>query len=288
MTGRRQPDTTTINRQQFVSMVRGLKGFGRLAADVGGENAGMIAGLIFDARVRESNPDGRYILIAAGGRPEFAARIDGLLRTECTQIGEKRAHAAALLEAAKAGQLRGWLARMAEPEANYTRTRAGRPGTAPEREVAKACDWIARSIHGDGRQRVLDALTRHVLTAPKGAALGPTPGLLDRIHAEVVTDAPRVRSPNATTAYPSSVGGRFLLERIFQWTASAEWPDPGDDQWQDIALFYLGAVATVQGYTDGNKRAARMAYAVTLLKGKRPFTAPSPALESELIRMTRD
>ena len=90
------------------------------------------------------------------------------------------------------------------------------------------------------------------------------------------------------TAYPSSIGGRFLLELIFQWTANAVWPAPGDDQWQDVALFYFGAVATVQGYTDGNKRAARMAYAVTLLKGKRPFTAPSPALEGELIRMTRD
>jgi hypothetical protein len=47
----------------------------------------------------------------------------------------------------------------------------------------------------------------------------------------------------------------------------------------------MGAVATVQGYPDGNKRAGRMAYAVTLLKGKHPFIAPNSALERALIRM---
>ncbi len=52
-------------------------------------------------------------------------------------------------------------------------------------------------------------------------------------------------------------------------------------------MFYLGAMATVQGYADGNKRAGRLGYAITFLKGGRRFVAPSPALESELVRMNR-
>ena len=287
MVGGTRPDTTTCNRQQFLSMARSLSGFERLAADIGSANAGSIAELIFEAQVRETNPADRYILIAADQRPQYPARIDRLLQAECTQIGEKRAHAAALLKATKAGRLRGWLAEMTEPEASYTQTRDSARSATPEREIVKARDWIARSMHGDAKQTVLDVLTRHVLTAPAGAALGPTPRLLDQVHAEVVTDAPRVRSPNILTAYPSSIGGRFLLELIFQWTSSAVWPAPGDEQWLDVALFYLGAVATVQGYPDGNKRAARMGYAITLLKGKRRFVAPSPGLESELVRMRR-
>jgi len=269
-------------------MARNLSGFGRLAADIGGANAASIAELIFEAQVRESNPAERYLLIAAAERRQFPARIDSLLQAESAQIGEKRAHAAALLKATRSGRLRGWLAEMTEPEANYTQIRVAPPGGSPEREIVKARDWVARSMHGDARQTVLDVLTRHVLTAPAGAALGPTPRLLDQVHGEVVADAPRVRSPNATTAYPSSIGGRFLLELIFGWTSSAVWPAPGDAQWLDVALFYLGAVAAVQGYPDGNKRAARMGYAITLLKGKRPFVAPSPGLESELVRMRGD
>ncbi len=288
MVGGTRPDTTTFNRQQFLSMVRRLSGFERLAADIGGANAASIADLIFEAQVRETNPADRYILIAAGERPQFPARIDSLLQAECGQIGEKRAHAAALLKAAKTGRLRGWLAEMTEPEASYTQTRSSPCTSTPESEIIKARDWIARSMHGDAKQTVLDVLTRHVLAAPDGTALGPTPRLLDQVHAEVVPDAPRVRSPNAMTAYPSSIGGRFLLELIFQWTSSIVWPVPGDEQWQDLALFYLGAVATVQGYPDGNKRAARMGYAITLLKGKRPFVAPSPGLESELVRMRHE
>ena len=287
MIGGTRPDDTTFNRQQFLRMVRSLSGFERLAADIGSAYAESIAELVFENQVKETNADGKYILITADERPQFPTRIDSLLQTECAQIQEKRTHAAALLKATTAGQLRGWLAEMTEPEASYTQTRGSPRNGTPEREIVKARDWIARPMHGDAKQTVLDVLTRHVLTAPEGAALGRTPRLLDQVHAKVVPDAPRVRSPNAMTAYPSSIGGRFLLELIFQWTSSAVWPAPGDDQWLDLALFYLGAVATVQGYPDGNKRAARMGYAITLLKGKRPFVAPSPGLESELVRMRR-
>jgi hypothetical protein len=41
----------------------------------------------------------------------------------------------------------------------------------------------------------------------------------------------------------------------------------------------------VQGYSDGNKRASRMAYAIILLRARRPFVAPSPELEADLFQM---
>ena len=287
MTGEPRTNETTVNRQQFLWMARGLSGFKGLDAEIGDTNTESVANLMFDSQVRETNPDGRYLRITATERPSYLARIDRLLQIERSQIREKRSYAAKLLEVATAGKLRDALAQMTEPEANYSQPRKRPQKATPECEVLKACDWIAHSIHGDARPAILDALTRHILTAPVGTALGQTPQLLDQIHAEVVADAPRVRSPNSATAYPSSVGGRFLLELIFQWTSEAIWPAPGDDQWQDVALFYLGAVATVQGYADGNKRAGRLAYAITLLKGGQPFVAPSAALESELVRMNR-
>ena len=55
--------------------------------------------------------------------------------------------------------------------------------------------------------------------------------------------------------------------------------------WDDFALFYLGSIVTVQALVDGNKRVGKVAYALTLIKGGRPFRSPVPKLENELYRM---
>jgi len=287
MTGGKRPEHTTFNRQQFLWLVQSLSGFERLASDIGKSNAASIANLIYDSQVKETNPAERYIQIAADTQAQYISSIDKLFRAEFSQIREQRAHAAALLEMAKGGRLQGALIATAEPESDYVQsTDLPAPGS-PEREIAKAGGWVTRSMHGGNRHLTQEVLTQHILTAPTGPALGPSPQCLDLVHAALVPDAPRIRSPNSGVAYPSSIGGRFLLEQVFQWTATADWPAPGDDLWMDIALFYLGAVASVQGYTDGNKRVARMGYAITLLKGKCPFVAPGQVMEKALICMHR-
>ena len=76
-----------------------------------------------------------------------------------------------------------------------------------------------------------------------------------------------------------------MLEEIFRFTAAVRWPARGHEHWDDFALFYLGGIVTVQALVDGNKRVGKMAYALTLIKGGRPFRAPVPKLENELYRM---
>ena len=285
MAGETQPKHRTYNRQQFLWIVQGSSGFRNLSDDIGTIKAETVVDLIFDSQVRETNPNDRYILVS-DEQSAYSARIGKQLETESAQIREKRSYVTSLLKAMMAGQLRSDLTEMAEPESNYTVVRKLPRSGTPQREVAKASDWIASSMHGDGTDAVLECLTRHVLTHPSGPALGRTPEeLLDKAHAEFASDAPKVRSPNSATTYPSSIGGRFLLELIFNWTSKVIWPGPGEEIWQDVALFYLGAIATVQGYADGNKRAARMAYAITLLKAELPFVAPNLALQSALVRM---
>jgi hypothetical protein len=187
-----------------------------------------------------------------------------------------------------AGDLRCNLVEQAEPESNYVNFRKQERAGTPEYEIAKAADWISNTMRGDDRKLIHDCLT-HVLKQSNGQALGRTPAeLLDKVHAELAPDAPKVRSPNPATTYPSSIGGRFLLEQIFQWTSRIIWPGPGEEIWQDVAMFYFGAIASVQGYPDGNKRAARMAYAITLLKARLPFVAPNMALQSALVRLGSD
>jgi hypothetical protein len=271
------------NRQQFIRMVEHLRGFRKLIAILDADAALSVAMLLFEAQARETDPAGRYVQLPAGGEEEYASEINKHLWRECDQIRQKRTYMVDLLQAAQAGKLRARLEQMTEPEVNYATLYRG-PQHAPQaREIAKAAGWVGRSMHGEGPRLAGELLTRHVLTEPAGAALGRTPELLDRIHAQIVPDAPKARSPNPATAYPSSIGGRYLLELIFELTAGTEWPGRGDEHWIDVALFYLGAVTTVQGYPDGNKRIGRLAYAITLLKGSRPFVAPSLPLEADLI-----
>jgi hypothetical protein len=278
-------EVTTYNRQQFFWIVQGSRGFKTLAEDIGTTKAEAVVDLIFDSQVRETNPSDRYVIVSKE-QSEYSNQIGSQLEAEATQIRQKRSYVTSLLKSTMAGDLRCNLLAMSEPESNYMVVRKLPRSGTPEYEIAKASDWVASSLHGDGREAVRDCLTRHILTQPAGLALGRTPAeLLDKVHAELVTDSPRVRSPNSATAYPSSIGGRFLLELIFQWTSKIIWPGPGEEIWQDVALFYLGAIASVQGYPDGNKRAARMAYALTLLKARLPFVAPNLALQSALIQM---
>jgi len=288
MIGGVQPDSQQYNRQHFTWLAQETDGYSRRAEAIGAEDAGQIVDLIFDAQVRVNNPGERYVLIRPDQETAFAEEVDRILGTECDQISEKTAYLTTLLKACMAGDLRGNLAEMAEPERNYTIVRKLPPEGTRNREIIKAADWIAAPMHGNGRDIVRECLTRHAVKEPSCTALGRTPAdLLDKVHAEIVPDAPRVRGPNPATAYPSSIGGRHLLEQVFKWTSRIIWPGPGEEIWQDVALFYLGAVMTVQGYVDGNKRAARMAYSLTLLKAKLPFVAPNLALESGLARMER-
>ena len=176
-----------------------------------------------------------------------------------------------------AGELRGALG---DAAGNASET-----GGAPGEDIDRAAEWIARTLHAERADAIRAVLARHA--APVGGAvLGRTPELLDRIHAELFPEAPATRSPNPTVAYPSSIGGRHVLEKLFDVTADAIWPVPGDASWLDVALLYLGAVGTAQGYADGNKRMARFAYALTLLRGRHRFVEPGEQLESTLIRMT--
>lgn len=280
------PNCTAYNRQQFFMIVQGLGGFRALATEIGAANAEAVANLIFDAEVREANPADRYISIAAEKLADYRAGTDRSLLIERDQIVKARDYVTLLLKATMAGRLRNNLEEMADPQSNYVAGRSLPAVGTREREIALASYWVSSSMHGAASDAVRECLTRHVLTKPFGLALGRTPGeLLDKVHAEIAADAPRVRSPNSATAYPSSVGGRFVLEQVFKWTSKIIWPGPGEEIWQDVALFYLGAIATAQGYADANKRAARMAYAITLLKAELPFVAPNMSLQSALVQM---
>lgn len=270
-----QPGMITLNRQQYLRLAQGFDAYDSLERAIGEVKAAGVVQIFYERRVLESNPDGRYMLIPEGSTGAEAAELERILKIECGQIASKMTYVADLLTAASKGELRQRLGPDVED----------RPRFAREAEIPKASAWICQTLHGNQIHVVDELLTKHAVATPGCEVLGRTPELLDSLHAKLSPDAPAHRSSNPETPYPSSVGGRHLLELVFEWTAEAEWPRPGDIWWLDVALFYLGAIGTVQGYADGNKRAARMAYSLILLRGRRPFIAPSPELELDLFQM---
>jgi hypothetical protein len=268
----------TLNRQQYHRLAAGFDSYGRLKEMIGAEKASDVISHRFEVRVIETNPEGLYVLIPEQDRTAEAASLDRILTAERAQIAAKDIYVTELLTAASLGDLRGKLGPDGQRGARFSR----------EADLEAAATWVCSTMHGDraaSLREVVAVLAENMPQSTGKELLGPTPALLDGIHARIFPNAPSFRSANPALPYPSSVGGHYLLERIFQQTAEAVWPLPGNIWWLDVALFFMGAIGTVQGYSDGNKRAARLAYAIILLRGRHPFVAPTPEVEADLFQM---
>jgi hypothetical protein len=78
-----------------------------------------------------------------------------------------------------------------------------------------------------------------------------------------------------------SASGTRLLELSMQQTAGVV-PGVGGITWADYALYLLATVVRAHGFTDGNGRTARAAYALAMLRGGVAFRAPTNQFETSL------
>jgi hypothetical protein len=285
-------------------LTKGLTNFTNLTNIVGTAGAQAVQNMLF-----ERYQNAGTITVRADQVATYPGTVDQMFAAEVNQINGKIGYVGTLLGQARNGTLRGQLAIMTRPVNTYfvgttsttwaahvtsqlDATGGAAPTLDPNIEKDKAYSWITDSWTGPGMDRVQTELD-NALNAPAGGPpLGPNASMLQAIFQPVVANLasadnpmPPYRGPNFATSYPSSVGGNYLLNWIFTQTAATAWPPQGDDQWEDWALFYLGSIVTVQGFTDGNKRMGRLAYSIVLLKAGREFKAPTVALENQLYHM---
>lgn len=81
------------------------------------------------------------------------------------------------------------------------------------------------------------------------------------------------RCMNTAAPYPSTGGAAYLLEKTFEMARGIDLPAPGHANWFNLACYLLGAVIRSHGFTDGNGRVGRAAFAAAMLKGGVPFAA---------------
>jgi hypothetical protein len=101
------------------------------------------------------------------------------------------------------------------------------------------------------------------------------------LHRELVNQATLrpTRGPAKEAPYPSTGGAGFLLKTTFDLAQGIGLPAPNDPRWFNLACYLFGAVVRSHGFTDGNGRVGRGAYAAAMLAGGLPFVALKPSAE---------
>ena len=262
---------------------KGVSGCYDLNATVGSNKGFDFLELIYDAATER------------GYNPRDVADQDltRFMTDERNNFLSKRNYVDSLLTRARASNLHPELALNTWPEDQWYAAGGTDAGKALERR--KAVFWICNASPDDSKlkeiKKVRAILKEYIPNndthGKTGPALGLTSEWIKKIHKAVCHNPPAYRFGywGGNPGYPSTVGGAALLEYIFQQTSNMRWPAIGDIKWQDAALFYLGAIVAVQGFTDGNKRAARIAYSIVLIKGGHPFIAPTVAYARDLFNM---
>lgn len=256
--------------------------YNQLTASIGPKGAMAFLGIVHDHYEKNKN--------LASMKADLVS-IYTLFERE--NVAAKRQYLGELVTKTSSGELGTLLANNLRPEVEYYKTPGVARGATP-REVAidKAANWVCGDYVA-GIASVKDILASHVPVrggdhGKLGAALGPTPAGISKVHKKVVPGAPAYRFGYAggRVRYPTTAGAGVLLDELFNLTAGTSvWPAFGDAHWDSIAMFYLSSLVTIQAFSDGNKRAGHMAYAIVLIKGTHAFKAPTGAIENTLFKM---
>lgn len=88
---------------------------------------------------------------------------------------------------------------------------------------------------------------------------------------------------DASNPFTTSGVARFLQRAVAEKVSSlgARSKFLKDEDWDNIACFFLGAYMRSHGFSDGNGRPNRALFVLTMIQGFRPFVAPTGAFEQD-------
>jgi len=224
----------------------------------------------------------------------FLNTLNLMVGNDIRRIGERIQYARGLKTEAANGRLYTRLQNDQEPLNSYYRprlpARRGAPALPPRRhndDYYKAMAWLTWGVQGATRPFWTNFERLHKLDGTN--PFGPDDTLLRGAWTQMVTNPPALRGWNAASLmvpYPSNIGGAAAVNWILgDLDNNVTLPAQGNTLWYDYALYLFGSIVSAQGFTDGNKRAGRMAYALMLLSGAVPFIAPKNNLGAELAAM---
>ncbi len=213
------------------------------------------------------------------------------MKTERENYGARKLYVDSLVQQSASGALKTTLNAHIRPTPDYYKNPKGGVLTGRDLAIDQAANWVC-GTYVPALPNTRAILEKYIPVnsghgGPMGNALGRTTKHLYDVFKSAVQNPAAYRvNLQGGVKYPSTVGGGLLLEYIIGLTSGTNsWPAFGDAKWEDIAMFYLVSIVHVQGFPDGNKRTAHLAYAIVLIKGTHAFKVPTVAKESELFKM---
>jgi hypothetical protein len=298
-----------LTRVQFKTTMRTRAAFGEYAATVGGALAGQALDDMFDAARRLNPAGGTWAFINPASNPpavtdlrfadtkafaDFIDLMESYITFDLTHIRGRATYIGSLRQRRDNGSLYTDLTNATEPEANYYVPRpppaapVGNAPAIPPKPVdwAKAEDFLTHGVVGSPAAFL--TAYRTMRKTDGTWPLGRTPQALYAAWQTLAPGAPAFRGWNNMASmqkYPSNVGGMHLLREILDEAGGRGAPAAGSTGWYDLALCTYGSIMTSQPFTDGNKRACRLAYALILTSGRVGFLAPNGTLGGRLADM---
>jgi len=258
---------TKLNEKDFNKLVKSLKEFGQLQRIIGVFHA---TGTLKAMWNKMSGMGGGTAMY--NDKKAYLDMLSSMLLHEIKCVLSGHYHIAKL-------QL---MARRKTFTAEYaTKTMAAADYGAKDTDtgLAKASQYII--FTSNSLKKTADAggaVTRGAITAALENAAQYDPrseATLRDLHRRIVdqTTLKPTRCMDKGAPYPSTGGAGFLLETTFAMAKGIPLPPHGDAAWFDLACFLLGASIRSHGFTDGNGRIGRAAFATAMLKGGGTFVA---------------
>ena len=297
----------TMDRTQFINTVRPRPIYRQYSQVVGLLPAGTAFDNAFTESLRAMGADGFWHFgtnanfgnpIAlrfpdAAGLNFFMTAIEGMFEMDLKLIERRAAYANGLKGKAGSKLLLPQLRAETQSEDSYYQApppvapKPGVPAVPPRSErsldQARGLAWLTNGVQGDASaySQVLLGLVKRDGSFPLGGNLAPLQAAWQRM----VPLAPAYRGWNNAAGmqkYPSNVGGAKVLGDVLSDLSTSPMPAQGSDDWYELALYLMGSIITAQAFTDGNKRAARLAYVLMLLSGGVPMIVPNNRLGATL------
>lgn len=301
-------EKVTLDHTGFLAQMRTNPAYTKYKGVVGSGLASAMLAILWDESKREAGPDGYWSkkkvrnqappttlkFKTDQGLTHLLKGCADLLTYDAAVIGVRWNQVSRMLVQAKGGDLAKQLNENVKRRREYQVLQAPRtpaPGAPPipdkgadQKTVATGLAWLTDGVQG-GTDSYRNVIFKYKTT---GFPLGGDAQIVTKMWTELVGNTagvPKWRKTVIGSAYPSSIGGTYLLRKIFTTGTGMGWPAQGDTKWEDWAMYFFAAIMNVQAFPDGNKRIARTVYVLMMISGGIPFKAPTDALAKKLAAM---
>lgn len=264
-----------LKNKEFVKLVKGLKEYKTLARLIGQFADGSVLALWNKFSMGSGKAS-----YAKGTEKDYKAGLSALLQHEITCVLAGHYYLGKLQVMARMKSFRGVHSRSILTPEEYGAKSSDPDDVKATRWIISTSNSLVKTADNPGAPVTATQIRRALVEASTTRDIREE-ATLRWLHTQLVNQAGLrpTRCMAKEAPYPSTGGAAFLLSKTFELARGLTLPAKRDPAWFDVACFLLGAVIRSHGFTDGNGRVGRGAFAAAMLAGGIPFTPLKPDAE---------